>query len=440
MEKAINIKKLLDQKPFFQDLVKSRFLFAPSFEIYGGTKGLYDYGPVGCAIKNNMFARWRDHFILEDDMLEISCSNLTPYQVLKNSGHVDRFTDLMCKDLETKEPYRADHVLEDFIDGKLKDDKTSAELKAELELLRPRAEDLNAEEMAAVFVKYSIKSPDTGNELSAPAPFNLMFATQLGPWADGVAYLRPETAQSLITNFKKLLAFNNGKLPFAAANIGLGFRNEIAPKKQLLRVREFDMGEIEHFLDPLNKDHVKYDLVKHIVVPLFKGQDQLDNKQPVEMSLEEAINTGMLYNQTMAYFIGRTYQFMEKIGIDVNGGIRFRQHKENEKAHYAEDCWDCELLTSYGWVECVGIADRSAYDLTAHSNGIGKPLNASRRLTEPKQEERIKLILDKGALAKELKANAKFVFEHMDAFDNDELTSFKNKVEAGEEFTFENAG
>lgn len=439
MEKALTVKKLVDQKPFFLDLVKTRFVFAPSFEIYGGTKGLYDYGPVGCAIKNNMQQRWREHFILEDDMLEVSCSNLTPYQVLKNSGHVDRFTDLMCRDTVTKEAYRADHVLEDYIVKQLSDPAIKQELKDELTILKPKVDEMKAEEMAQVFAKYNIKS-ETGNELTSPSPFNLMFATQLGPWADSQAFLRPETAQSLITNFKKLLSFNNGKLPFAAANIGMGFRNEINPRNLLLRVREFEMGEIEHFLDPLNKDHIKYDQIKHLVIPLFKSQDQLDCKEPLVISLEEALNSKVLYNQTMAYFIGKTYLFMEKIGINTEYGIRFRQHKDNEKAHYAEDCWDCELLTSFGWVECVGIADRSAYDLTAHSIGIGKPLNASRRLDTPKQEERIKLVLDKGSIAKEHKGNAKILFEYMDALENDDLTIFKTKVEAGEDYIFESQG
>jgi len=131
---------------------------------------------------------------------------------------------------------------------------------------------------------------------------------------------------------------------------------------------------------------------------------------------------------------------MESIGIDVRTGIRFRQHKENEKAHYAEDCWDCELLTSYGWIECVGIADRSAYDLTAHSKGIGKPLQASRTLAEPRKEDRIKLVLDKGSIAKQHKADSKHLFAYMEQLDNTQLTEFKNTVESGETYTFTAGG
>lgn len=121
-----------------------------------------------------------------------------------------------------------------YIEEKLQEEGITEELTQELTKLLPQADDLNAEEMGAVFKKYGIMSKD-GNPLSNPAPFNLMFATQIGPWGDNPAYLRPETAQSLITNFKKLLAFNSNKLPFAAATIGMGFRNEIAPRNSLLR-------------------------------------------------------------------------------------------------------------------------------------------------------------------------------------------------------------
>lgn len=116
----------------------------------------------------------------------------------------------------------------------MKKEDLSDELRQELIKLLPQADDLSAEQMKTVFDKYGILSKD-GNPLSDPAPFNLMFATQIGPWGDNPAYLRPETAQSLITNFKKLLAFNSNKIPFAAATIGMGFRNEIAPRNSLLR-------------------------------------------------------------------------------------------------------------------------------------------------------------------------------------------------------------
>lgn len=106
-----------------------------------------------------------------------------------------------------------------------------------------------------------IKSPETGNDLSDPIPFNLMFGTNIGPTGDYKGFFRPETAQGIFVDFKRLLEFNNGRVPFAAAQIGLGFRNEISPRAGLLRVREFTMAEIEHFYDPTNKKHPKFDEV-----------------------------------------------------------------------------------------------------------------------------------------------------------------------------------
>lgn len=429
----------MKQRAFFDDLVKRRFIYGPSFEIYGGVKGLYDYGPVGTAIKNNMFQIWREHFVIADDMLEISCPSLTPYIVLKNSGHVDRFSDVLVKDVKTNEPYRADHLLEEFITKKLADAKTPPELKKELEELRPKVEEMKVDDFRQVFAKYQIKSLETNNDLSQAEDFNLMFKTHIGPWSDAEAFLRPETAQSLITNFKKLYEFNFGKLPFAAANIGLGFRNEISPRQGIIRVREFDMGEIEHFVDPLDKSHTKYDLIKHVSLNFFSAQDQLAGNPPVVKTIDEALKSGVLGNQTMAYFLARVYQYMKLIGIKEEC-VRFRQHKKNEMAHYACDCWDCEILTSYGWVECVGIADRSAYDLEQHSKGIKRPIVASRMLDTPRQEDQIKVILNKGEMGKTYKKEASVIFDHFENLSNEDKTAFKTLIEEGKEYKFTEGG
>lgn len=402
-------------------------------------KGLFDYGPVGCAIKNNMFNVWRDHFIIADDMLEVSCPTLTPYVVLKNSGHVDRFTDVLVKDVKTNEPFRADHLLEGFIEKTLADPKAPAELKKELEELRPKVEEMKVKDFNEIIPKYKIKSPETQNDLSPAEDFNLMFKTQIGPWADAPAFLRPETAQSLITNFKRLYEFNNGKLPFAAANIGLGFRNEISPRQSIIRVREFEMGEIEHFVDPLDKSHQKYDTVEDVEITLWSAKDQFDCAEPRKMKVKEALDSGILQNQTMAYFIARVYLYMKRIGIKEEG-VRFRQHKPKEMAHYACDCWDCELLTSYGWVESVGIADRSAYDLECHSKGTKKAIVAARPLDKPRKEDHIKVELNKGELGKQFKKEASVIFEYIENISNEEKANLKKTIEEGKDYTFEENG
>lgn len=211
-----------------------------------------------------------------------------------------------------------------------------------------------------------------------------MFKTTLGPQGNQIAYLRPETAQGIFTNFSKLLDFNNGQLPFGGVTLGKGFRNEISPRNGLLRVREFDMAEIEYFIDPQDKSHPMFSQVKDLKQSLFDKTSQESVQDPRQMTLQEALDADIVNSQILAYFIGRIYQFLVKIGIRPDC-IRFRQHQKGEMAHYANDCWDAELLTSVGWIECVGLADRSAYDLTAHSIGSGKKLLASRLLKTPQQ-------------------------------------------------------
>lgn len=207
------------------------------------------------------------HFVLEENMLEVDCPCVTPEVVLKASGHVEKFTDLMVKDEKTGTCYRADHLLKDFCNDKLqKDLNITAEKAKELKHVLAMLDDFSAEELGAKIKEYGIVSPDTKNPLSDPYPFNLMFQTSIGPsglipgWAFQThkhiiktfsvmlvsismefclahsyfmcylifcRYLRPETAQGIFVNFKDLYYYNGNKLPFAAAQIGQAFRNEV---------------------------------------------------------------------------------------------------------------------------------------------------------------------------------------------------------------------
>jgi glycyl-tRNA synthetase len=236
--------------------------------------GLYDFGPVGCAIRNNIEQLWREHFVLEEEMLEVSTTCITPHVVLEHSGHVARFTDLLVKDKKTGQGFRADKLLAEWLEGKLEKGKLKEEQATEFKKILINVDNYKQEEMTELFSRLQIKSPDTGNELSPPEPFNLMFKTEIGPSTNLVGYLRPETAQGMFVNFNKLLEFNGGRLPFAAAQIGLGFRNEIAPRNGLVRVREFQMAEIEHFVDPLDKRHPKFKSVAHLRLPLYSAAHQ----------------------------------------------------------------------------------------------------------------------------------------------------------------------
>jgi glycyl-tRNA synthetase len=214
------------------------------------------------------------------------------------------------------------------------------------------------------------------------------------------SYLRPETAQGHFLNFSRLLEFNNGRVPFASAQIGRSFRNEISPRAGLLRVREFTMAEIEHFVDPEDKKHERFDEVRDVALDLLDRNVQTSGStQTKKISVGEAVASGIIANETLGYFVARIHQFLVKIGIDSTR-LRFRQHMSNEMAHYATDCWDAEIQNSYGWTECVGCADRAAYDLTVHSNKTGHPLVVRQALKEPIVTERLVAEFNKKVLGK----------------------------------------
>ncbi|KAH6850062.1 hypothetical protein B0I37DRAFT_370607 [Chaetomium sp. MPI-CAGE-AT-0009] len=399
-------------KAALESLLRRRLFYTPSFEIYGGVSGLYDYGPPGCALQANIIDLWRKHFILEEDMLEVDCTVLTPHEVLKTSGHVDKFADWMCKDPKNGEILRADHFVEDILESRLKGDKEARGQKAEEKAEDPKRkkkskgqeavklddavvqeyeevlaqiDNYNGEQLGELIKKYDLRNPTTGVQPSPPVAFNLMFQTAIGPSSNTPGYLRPETAQGQFLNFAKLLEFNTGQMPFASASIGKSYRNEISPRAGLLRVREFLMAEIEHFVDPEgHKKHHRFHEVEDIELDFLDRHVQLSGKTTTtRLTVGQAVKDGMVDNETLGYFLARIHLFLKKIGIDQSK-IRFRQHMANEMAHYACDCWDAELLTSTGWVECVGCADRSAYDLSVHAKKTGAPLIVRQRLDEPK--------------------------------------------------------
>lgn len=411
-------------KTVLESMLRRRMFYTPSFEIYGGVSGLYDYGPPGCALQANIIDIWRKHFVLEEDMLEVDCTVLTPHEVLKTSGHVDKFADWMCKDPKNGEILRADHFVEDVLESRLKGDKEARGEKVEEKEVDPKKkkkktkgqeaiklddavvkeyeeilaqiDNYNGEQLGELIIKYDLKNPTTGVLPTPPVAFNLMFQTSIGPSSNLAGYLRPETAQGQFLNFAKLLEFNTGNMPFASASIGKSYRNEISPRAGLLRVREFLMAEIEHYVDPEgHKKHSRFHEVEDIELVLLDRHTQLSGQTTVKkMAVGKAVKDGLVDNETLGYFLARIHLFLEKLGIDQSK-IRFRQHMANEMAHYACDCWDAELLTSTGWVECVGCADRSAYDLTVHAKKTGAPLIVRERLDEPKIIEEWETVIEK---------------------------------------------
>ncbi|VUC22044.1 unnamed protein product [Clonostachys rosea] len=455
-------------KVLLESMLRRRLFYTPSFEIYGGVAGLYDYGPPGCALQANIIDQWRKHFILEEDMLEVDCTVLTPHEVLKTSGHVDKFADWMCKDPKNGEIMRADHFVEAVLEARLRGDKEARgqavvekeadpkkkKKKAKSEAVKledavvteyeevlAKIDNYDGPELGQLIKKYDLKNPETGVLPTDPVAFNLMFQTSIGPSSNLAGYLRPETAQGQFLNFAKLLEFNQSGMPFASASIGKSYRNEISPRAGLLRVREFLMAEIEHFVDPEGgKKHPRFVEVEDIELVLLDRDTQLSGKTATKtIKIGEAVKTKLVDNETLGYFIARIHLFMIKIGVDVSK-MRFRQHMANEMAHYAADCWDCELLTSSGWVECVGCADRSAYDLSVHAKKTGAPLLVRQQREVPLVIEEWEIDIEKKKFGPLFKKDAKTVEGALEATTQEQREKLAKELSDNGKITLDVAG
>jgi glycyl-tRNA synthetase len=295
-------------------LAKRRGFIYPGSEIYGGLAGTYDYGPLGITLKRNISNLWWKLFVDErDDMYGIDSTIIMNPNVWVASGHVETFNDPLIEDTKTKKRYRLDHLLED---QGIEDVDT-----------------MTLEQMAQLVKERGIKSPE-GNELGAPAQFNMMFKTHVGPVEDdeSVAYLRPETAQGMFTNFKNVVDSFYPDLPFGLAQIGRSFRNEISPGNFIFRLRELEIMELEYFIDP--KD----------------------------------------WQTIFEQWLAVQHRWFEQIGLDSS---KLKEHEvpEADRAHYSERTVDCFYdFPSLGFQEITGLAYRTDFDLRSHQDKSGKNL------------------------------------------------------------------
>ena len=266
-------------------LCKRRGFIFQSGEIYGGMQGMYDFGPLGVELKNNLKQAWWSSMIYENDNIEcLDASILSNPTVLKYSGHEDTFSDPMVDCRECKSRWRSD-LLEDD------------------------------------------KCPGCGSkDLTEPRPFNLMFKTNVGPIDDGdsFAYLRPETAQQIFTNFKNVVDSSSKTLPFGIAQIGKAYRNEITPRNFIFRVREFEQMELEFFVIP--------------------GTDEEWHKKWVEIRLS----------------------WWEQQGV-CSENIELYDVPKDELAHYSKGTIDVMYKFPHGLEELEGIANRTDFDLGSHT-------------------------------------------------------------------------
>lgn len=295
-------------------LCKRRGFVFQGSEIYGGLAGTWDYGPYGVSLKNNIISLWWNRFVdSRDDMYGLDAAILMNQNVWKASGHVDGFSDPLVTDVKTNKRFRADHLLEEMgVDPK----------------------GMTLEQMNTVFKEKKIKSPD-GNDVSDVKQFNMMFKTNVGALQDdsSISYLRPETAQGLFVNFKNILDTFHPKLPFGLAQIGKAFRNEIAPRDFIFRVRELEQMEIEYFVRPEN------------------------------------------YQVTFDKFLQEQKDFLvQDLGLEASH-IHEVEIPDTDRAHYSKRSVDHEFDFPFGQKELLGLAYRTDFDLKQHTDHSGTDLS-----------------------------------------------------------------
>lgn len=293
-------------------LAKRRGFIYQGSEIYGGLAGTWDYGPLGVSLKKNIENAWWRLFVeSRDDMYGIDSAILMNPRVWEASGHVGGFNDPLVSDVKTKKRYRADHLLED-----------AGENPAGMSL----------DQMAALIKEKKIKSPE-GNELSAPQQFNMMFKTTVGSvdGSDSVVYMRPETAQGMFVNFKNIIDTYHPKLPFGIAQIGRNFRNEIAPRDFIFRVRELEIMEFEYFVE--EKD----------------------------------------WEEKFEYWRLGMHEWFRVLGFE-EGDIKEVEIPDGERAHYSKRTIDFHFKYPQKFDEIGGLAYRTDFDLKNHIEHSGADL------------------------------------------------------------------
>ncbi len=355
------VEKDSEDKSFFEKiwtLALHRGFVIPSAEIYGGVAGVYDFGPLGSLLVKKLVDLWRRFFIIEETnfpVYEISGATILPYEVLVASGHVDSFVDPIVVCLKCKKKIRADHLVE--------------------EELGVRVEGATIEKLTRMIRENSLRCPDCGGELSEVSLFNLMFKTEIGPLGGKTAFLRPETAQVIFIDFKRIFQVMRGKLPFGIAQVGRAYRNEISPRQGLIRLREFTQMEIEVFINP--KESNNYPGIEEVANSKFRvltREGQLKGGRVVEVTVKEAIEKGVVPNAYMAYYLFKETEFFERIGIPRDK-FYFRHMMPEETPFYSGGNFDLEVELSIGVKEVVGNAYRTDYDLKSHMRHSGEDLS-----------------------------------------------------------------
>lgn len=369
-----------DIGPKLTELAKRRGFYTQTSESYGGVGGFYTFGPVGAELKRNIENSWRKKFSESLGHREIEAPTIMQEDVFDASGHLDTFDDMIIKCPECNTSSRADHIVED---------NTSMD----------EAEGLPISRIEELFEEHDLKCPICGTSLAGEKveDFNLMFETSIGPGDAQRGFLRPETAQGIFVEFPRLKEYMRNQLPFGITQIGKAYRNEISPRKGIVRVRELTQAELEHFIDP-EEDEPPISEVEDVELKLYsrEQQDKEDGEVKI-MTVEEAVENNIVESEWIAYYLGIAKQWYVSIGVDMDR-FRFRQHQNDELSHYATDCWDAESEVGDDWIEITGFAYRGCYDLKKHHQHSEEDYTVFKEYDEPVEKEVNEVSPDMGYL------------------------------------------
>ncbi|ELZ10868.1 glycyl-tRNA ligase [Halovivax asiaticus JCM 14624] len=377
------------------ELAKRRGYFFQASGAYGGVGGFYTFGPQGAALKGNVEDAWRERFAVAEGNMEIDAPTIMPEPVFEASGHLDTFDDMLVECPDCGESHRADHVVED---------------NTEYE----DAEGLPIPEVEEIIAEYELVCPACGAGLADQAveTFNLMFATNIGPGDAQPGYLRPETAQGIFVEFPRLKEYARNQLPFGVTQIGRAYRNEISPRRSIIRTREFTQAELELFIDP-EDDEPDLSAVTDVDVTLYPASEQeAADGGHVETTIGDAVNDGVL-QPWIAYYLGVAREWYASLGVDMDR-FRYRQHLAGERSHYASDCWDAEAEIDGNWIEIAGFSDRGAYDLSKHDEYSEDRFTVFQQYDEPRTVERAVVDPDMSYLGPEFGGDAQAVVDALE--------------------------
>jgi glycyl-tRNA synthetase len=384
------------------EIAKRKGFFWPSFEIYGGVSGFIDLGPLGTKLMKKIEDKWRNFFVKKLKLLEITTPIIMPHKVFEASGHVEHFKDPMVECTRCERKYRADHLLKEF-----------AEISVE---------SLTLEELNSKIKEMGIKCPECKGALSSPKYFSTMFTTTIGPYSQSIGYARPETAQGIFIDFKRVFEIAREKFPLGIAQIGRVLRNEISPRQGPIRLREFTIMEFEFFFDPEDPtcpmlSEVENELIN--IVPLelrIKGIDK-----PLCISIKEALKNKYILTEWLAYFMALSKMFISELGIPEEKQ-RFHEKLPEERAHYSIQTYDHEVfLERWGWIEMAGHAYRTDYDLSRHMESTKEDLRIFKAYEKPiiKYVKMISPVLS--SIEQTFKENSRKVIELLTSLNAEEV-------------------